>query len=80
MSETPKERIMSSLLMVSREELIEINKIITQLLDANLNASDKMKQYFVYMKGDGRIIEAIKEYKDKTGCSLAEAKNYIDSL
>lgn len=28
----------------------------------------------------GRYIEAVKVYKDDTGCGLAEAKAYIDNL
>ena len=80
MSETPKERIMSTLLMLSREELMEINETINKLLDANIDATDKVKEYFRYMKNNGQVIQAIKEYHDKTGCGLKEAKDYIDSL
>lgn len=34
----------------------------------------------VELKRQGRIIEAIKAYREKTNVGLAEAKNFVDNL
>ena len=80
MSESPKERVLSSLLFLSKEELMEINQKINALLGSHSNASDQVKEYFRNLKNTEGPLEAIKEYKDKTGCGLKEAKDYIDEL
>lgn len=43
------------------------------------SANDSNKKYLDICKA-GRYIEAVKAYKDDTGCGLAEAKAYIDNL
>jgi hypothetical protein len=80
MSETPREKVLSSLLFLSREELLEINEKINALLGSDIDIKDSVDDYFREMKKEGNVLQAIKEYKDKTGCSLSEAKDYIDHL
>ncbi len=80
MAESPKEKVLNSLLFLSREDLLEINGKINTLLNSNVNASEAVKNYFRDLKNNGNVMEAIKEYKEKTGCGLKEAKDYIDGL
>ena len=80
MSETPKEKILNSLSFLSKEELREINQKINALLSSNNNAWDQQVEYFRNLKNSGNKIDAVKEYKEKTGCGLKEAKEYIDKL
>lgn len=80
MIETPKEKVLNSLMFLSNDELREINQKINTLLNSNVSPVDEMKNYFRNMKNFGEPIEAIKQYQKKTGCSLAEAKDFIDGL
>jgi hypothetical protein len=80
MSETPKERVLNSLLFLTRAELLEIHDKINTLLISNIDSGDAVKNYFRLMKNEGNILEAIKQYKEKAGCGLKEAKEYIDNL
>ena len=80
MNETPKEKVLSSLLFLSKEELMEINQKINALLGSRSNASDQVKEYFRNLKNTEGKLVAIKEYNDKMGCGLKEAKEYIDEL
>lgn len=48
-------------------------------LNESTNQSPEYIEYLNLCK-EGRIIEAVKIYKDKTGCSLVEVKKYIDNL
>jgi ribosomal protein L7/L12 len=80
MSETPREKVLSSLLFLTRGELMEINEKINALLGSNVNVQNSVDDYFRQMKQEGNILQAVKEYKDKTGCGLKEAKDYIDNL
>jgi len=41
-----------------------------------MSLDDELKQLI----GQNRLIEAIKLYREQTGCGLKEAKDYIDSL
>lgn len=80
MSETAKEKVLNSLQFLNKQELLEINQKINALLSSNINALDHLREYFRNMKNNGQELNAIKEYKEKTGCSLKEAKEYIDGL
>ena len=42
--------------------------------------SDSTDNKYLDLCKKGRYIEAVKVYKDDTGCGLAEAKAYIDNL
>ncbi len=79
MAESPRERVLSALLFLSKEELLEINQKINTLLNSNIDAGDAMKTYFRELTKTNKL-QAVKEYKEKTGCGLKEAKEFIDSL
>lgn len=40
----------------------------------------KEKSYYIDLINRGEKIQAVKEYKNEVGCSLREAKNFIDNL
>lgn len=41
--------------------------------------NQQVNKYLTLCK-EGKILQAVKAYKDDTGCSVVEAKNYVDNL
>lgn len=46
----------------------------------NIESQNNSDNKYLELCKKGRYIEAVKVYKDDTGCGLAEAKAYIDNL
>lgn len=49
-------------------------------LELSLSQTDPIEEEVRHLALNGQKLEAIKKYKDYTGCDLAEAKNYVDSI
>lgn len=61
--------------------LARIEKKLDALLQAaRISVDDPVDADIRDLARNGRKIEAIKLYRERTGCGLAEAKAFIDSL
>lgn len=70
--------------MASRPDDIRIARIERKLdailKEMGVNADANVPSDVMELVRMGQVIEAIKLYRERTGCGLKEAKDYVDSL